>query len=64
MLEETVQEECLSEENIKNICCLLVLACAIIAVVFIAFATMNSEYLNWDFNNPELTIVGTILHGF
>lgn len=86
LLGETVQEECLREENIKNISeklevinlqlakrseirikvirYLLILMCAIIAVVFIAFAAMNSEYLNWDFNNPELAIVGTILHGF
>lgn len=83
LLGETVQEECLSEENIseklevinlqlakrseiriKVIRYLLIWVCAIIAVVFIAFAAMNSEYLNWDFNNPELAIVGTVLHGF
>lgn len=52
-----------SEMRIKVIRYLLILLCAIITVVFIAFATMNSEYLNWDYNNPELAIVGTMLHG-
>ena len=52
-----------SEMRIKVVRYLLILLCAIITVVFIAFATMNSEYLNWDYNNPELAIVGTMLHG-
>ena len=52
-----------SEMRIKVVRYLLILLCAIITVVFIAFATMNSEYLNWDHNNPELAIVGTMLHG-
>ena len=30
----------------------------------LAFAAMNGEYLTWDFNDPELAIVGTLLHGF
>ena len=53
-----------SERKIKTIRYSLILVCVIIAVVFIALATMNSEYLTWDFNNPELAIAGTLLHGF
>lgn len=53
-----------SEMKIRTIRYLLILVCAIIAVVFIAFAAMNGEYLTWDFNNPELAIAGTLLHGF
>ncbi len=53
-----------SERKIKTIRYSLILVCLIIAVVFIALATMNSEYLTWDFNNPELAIAGTLLHGF
>ena len=86
LLGETVQEECLNEENMKGISeklevinlqlakksemrirtirYLLILLCVIIAVVLIALAAMNSEYLTWDFNNPELAIAGTLLHGF
>ncbi len=52
-----------SEMRIKVIRYLLILLCTIIAVVFIAFATMHSDYLNWDYNNPELAVVGTMLHG-
>lgn len=53
-----------SDMRIRTIRCLLISLCAIIVIVFIAFATMHSEYLIWDFNNPELAIVGTLLHGF
>lgn len=53
-----------SEMKIRTIRYLLILVCAIIVVVFIAFAAMNGEYLTWDFNNPELAIAGTLLHGF
>lgn len=35
-----------------------------IVTVFIAFAAINSEYLTWNFNNPELAVAGTFLHGF
>ena len=24
---------------------------------------MQSSYLNWNFNDPELAVAGTILHG-
>lgn len=86
LLGETVQEECLNEENLKRISeklevinlqlakrskmrirairYLLISLCIIIAVIFIAFMVMGSEYLNWDFHNPELAIAGTLLHGF
>lgn len=53
-----------SEMKIRTIRYLLILVCASIAVIFIAFVAMNSEYLTWDFNNPELAIAGTLLHGF
>lgn len=53
-----------SEMRVRTIRCLLIIVCAIIVVVFIAFAAMNSEYLTWDFNDPELAIAGTLLHGF
>lgn len=85
LLEETVQEHCLNEIDLKSISeklesinlqfakrskmrirairYMLISLCAIIVVVFIAFATMHSEYLNWDYNNPELAVVSTMLHG-
>ena len=27
-------------------------------------AVMNNSYLNWNYNDPELAVAGTILHGF
>lgn len=53
-----------SEMKNRTIRYLLILMCVIISTTFIALATMKSEYLTWDFNNPELAIVGTLLHGF
>lgn len=53
-----------SEMRVRTIRCLLIIVCAIIIVVFIAFAGINSEYLTWNFNDPELAIAGTVLHGF
>lgn len=40
--------------------------CAVIVVIFIALASTNSFYLNWNYNynDPELAVAGTILHGF
>ena len=53
-----------SETRIRAIRYLLISLCAIIMAIFITFATMQSEYLTWDFNNPELAVAGTLLHGF
>ena len=25
---------------------------------------MQSSYLGWDYNNPELAVAGTMMHGF
>ena len=78
LLGETVQEPCVNELDLKSISeklekinlqfakrskmriqtirYLLFALCAVIIVVFV-------EYLNWDYNDPELAIAGTILHG-
>lgn len=53
-----------SEMRVRTIRCLLIIVCAIIIVVFVAFAGINSEYLTWDFNDSELALAGTLLHGF
>ena len=86
LLGETIQEECLNEENMKTIAeklevinlqlaktssmrirtirYLLISLDVIITVIFIAFVAMGSEYLAWNYNDPELAIAGTLLHGF
>lgn len=53
-----------SEMRMRTIRYLFISVCAIIVTVFIAFAAINSEYLTWDFNNPELAVAGAFLHGF
>ena len=42
----------------------LITVCAFIVIIFIALISINSSYLKWDYNNPELAIVGTLMHGF
>lgn len=53
-----------SQRRLRSIRCRLILLCGMIVIVWIALAAMNSEYLTWDFHDPELAIVGTLLHGF
>ncbi len=51
-------------EKIKLIRWILVSLCLLIVAVFIALVFINSSYLNWNYNVPELAVAGTILHGF
>ena len=53
-----------SEMRMRTIRYFSISVCTIIVTVFIAFAAINSEYLTWSFNNPELAVAGTFLHGF
>lgn len=53
-----------NKRKIKTIRYLLIFLYIIIVAVFIALIAMNSEYLSWDFNNPESAIAGTLFHGF
>ena len=53
-----------SEMKIKLVRWILIVLCIVIVAVFIAFEIMQSDYLEWDFNNPELAVAGTLLHGF
>ena len=50
--------------KVKTIRWILISLCAVIAIIFIALASMNSSYLDWNYNDPELAVAGTILHGF
>lgn len=50
--------------KVKTIRWILISLCAVIVVIFIALASTNSFYLNWNYNDPELAMAGTILHGF
>ena len=50
--------------KIKTIRLILIALCAFLVLVFIALTIMQSSYLRWNYNNPELAVAGTILHGF
>ena len=53
-----------SMARVKTIRWVLFSLCTLIVMIFIALAVMNSSYLEWNYNDPELSVVGTILHGF
>ena len=50
--------------KIKTIRWILISLCTVIVIIFIALAAMNSSYLDWNYNDPELAVAGTIMHGF
>ena len=50
--------------KIKTIRWILISLCVVIVIIFIAIAYMNSPYLDWNYNDPELAVAGTIMHGF
>lgn len=43
---------------------LMILSCTGVVLVFVALFIMDSSYLNWDYNNPELAVAGVLIHGF
>ena len=53
-----------SMAKVKTIRWVLISLSILMIIVFIVLATMQSSYLDWDYNNPELAVAGTILHGF
>ena len=50
--------------KVKTIRWILISLCAVIVVIFIALAFMNSSYLDWNYEDLELAMAGTIMHGF
>ena len=50
--------------TVKTIRWILISLCAVIVIIFIVLASMNSSYLDWNYNDPELAVAGTIMHGF
>ncbi len=51
-------------KKVKLIRWILLSLCLLIIAVFVIFAFVDSSYLNWNYNVPELAVAGTILHGF
>lgn len=50
--------------KVKTVRWVLIALCTLIVMIFIAWAVMQSSYLGWNYNDPELAVAGTILHGF
>lgn len=50
--------------KVKTIRWILISLCAVIVIILFALASMNSSYLDWNYNDPELAVAGTIMHGF
>lgn len=53
-----------SAEKVKAVRWILIAVCALILIVFAVLAAAQSPYLGWDYQDPELAVAGTILHGF
>lgn len=53
-----------SMERVKTVRWVFISLCTLIVMLFIALIVMNSSYLDWNYNNPELAVAGTLLHGF
>ncbi len=41
-----------------------IVLCTFIIILFGILISMKSSYLEWNYNDPELAVAGTILHGF
>ena len=50
--------------KVKTIRWILISLCAVIVIILFALASMNRSYLDWNYNDPELAVAGTIMHGF
>ena len=50
--------------KVRTIRWILISLCAVTMIIFITLASMNSPYLDWNYNDPELAVAGTIMHGF
>ena len=48
----------------KMIRWLLILLCAVIAIIFAVLAMLNSSYLDWDYSDPEAAVLGVAFHSF
>lgn len=53
-----------NEAKLKVIRYFLVGICVFIILGFIVIALTSNEFMTWNYNDPELAVAGTILHGF
>jgi putative transcriptional regulator len=43
---------------------LLISLCTVIVTIFAVLIVLNSPYLGWNYNDPEITVIGVIFHAF
>ena len=43
---------------------ILLSLCIIIIAIFVSLFLLGSPYLNWDYSDPELAVVGVLFHAF
>lgn len=43
---------------------LFICLCAAIVMIYLLLIALGSPYLEWDYSDPEIAVVGTVLHGF
>ena len=44
--------------------CFFISLCVILILVFISIATLKDTYMEWDYNEPELAVLGVGVHVF
>ena len=57
----------LAQRNItrrKIIYCLLISLCMAIVTISAVIIVLNSPYLSWDYNDPEMAAAGVVFHAF
>ena len=50
--------------RVKTIRWILIALCILIAVIFIGLLVISGSYMDWNYNDPEMAIAGTFMHGF
>lgn len=48
----------------KTLYWLLISLCAVIAIISAVLIVLNSPYLDWDYSDPETSVVGVAFHAF
>lgn len=43
---------------------LFISICIILILIFISLVTLGNTYMEWDYNDPELAVLGVEIHGF
>lgn len=38
--------------------------CIILLLIFISIITLDNSYMEWNYNDPELSVLGVIIHSF